>query len=65
MRRLLGLLVAGLVLTSWASASAADGRPQLFMPSGQLKSHPVRVYVTQDLFSQSATSAQACFGAMP
>lgn len=50
MRRTLWLLVVGLALASLTSSAEADGKnPQLFMPDGQLKSHPVRVYVTQDI----------------
>lgn len=50
MRRILWLLVVGLALVSLTSSAEADGKnPRLFMPDGQLKSHPVRVYVTQDI----------------
>ncbi len=50
MRRALWLLVAGLALASSATRAEGNGQaPQLFMPDGQLKSHSVRVYVTQDI----------------
>ena len=50
MRQTLWLLVVGLTLVPLTAAAEVDGKnPQLFMPDGQLKSHPVRVYVTQDI----------------
>jgi len=50
MRRALWPLAIGLVLVaSTTSAEPAGDKPHLFMPDGQLKSHSVRVYVTQDI----------------
>lgn len=50
MRQAFWLLLVGFALAS--STTRAEGgaaNPQLFMPDGQLKSHSVRVYVTQDI----------------
>jgi hypothetical protein len=49
-RRILYLLTLGLTLTPCSTVAADDGAIlSLFMPDGQLRSHPVRVYITQDI----------------
>ncbi len=46
-RRRIWLVVAGLLAAS--SAEADEQTPHLYMPDGQLKSHSIRVYVTQTI----------------
>ncbi len=44
-----GLLIFFLIITPVAAMAAMDSPAQIFMPEGQLKSHTVKMYITEDI----------------
>lgn len=44
-----GLLIFFLIITPVAAMAAMDSPAQIFMPDGQLKSHTVKMYITEDI----------------